>query len=170
MRTLEWSTSHAVFVTEMDDEHKQIFQALGALEEALSGRTPVSEAGQLSQILLRRIDDHFAHEERLMRAARYYSYPWHKRKHDNARKLVGQYVSRIGRGEFEVGGELIGYLRAWLDEHTRLPDTMLGAFLRNHSRGICKITFRAGTKPLDACAWVDSNGERLDPAESEPGY
>lgn len=170
MRTLEWSTSHAVFVTEMDDEHKEIFQALSALQEALAGRAPVSEVVQRSQLLYRRVDGHCAHEERLMRAARYYSYAWHKRKHDNARKLVGQHVSRIEQGEIQAGGELVDHLRSWLDEHTRLPDMMLAAFLRNHRRGIYKMTFRAGTKPADACAWVDSNGDRLDPDEGGAGY
>ena len=166
MRTLKWSTSHAVFVTEMDDEHKEIFEALVALKEALSGQAPVSDAGQA---VLRRMEDHFAHEERLMRASRYYSYRWHKQKHEHALRMVSAYVHRLGQGEAEAGRELTEFLRSWLYDHTRLPDTMLGAYLRNHRRGLFKITFRAGTKPLDACDWVDANGEKFDPAERNAG-
>jgi hypothetical protein len=39
---------------------------------------------------------------------------------------------------------------------------MMGAFLRNH-RHIGKVTFRAGTKPIDACAWTDTKGDGFDP-------
>ena len=37
MRSLKWSTSNAVFVPEIDDEHKEIFQALSNLQEVLAG-------------------------------------------------------------------------------------------------------------------------------------
>ena len=35
MPCLQWSTSHAVFVTEIDDEHKEIFLAVGHVQERL---------------------------------------------------------------------------------------------------------------------------------------
>jgi hemerythrin len=164
MRCLQWSTSDAVFVAEIDDEHREIFEALSKVQVALSGPTPAAEIGKLTWTLTDRIENHFAHEERLMRASRYYSFRWHKQRHDGARKRVGQFVGRIERGDMEAGVALVEYLTSWLHEHTRLADMMLGAFLRNHERGLCKITFRAGTKPMDACAWVDSRGEQFDPA------
>jgi hemerythrin len=153
MCSLKWSTSHAVFVTEIDDDHKEIFEALANFQAALSehGRSP--EAGRLCLRVAGRIEDHFAHEERLMRAARYRSLGWHKRKHDNARKRVGQYLSRLEQGDGGAGTALVGYLTSWLKEHTRLADAMPGAFLRNHERGLWKMSFRAGTKPADACVW-----------------
>jgi len=32
-----------------------------------------------------------------------------------------------------------------------------------------KLTFQAGTKPIDACAWMDSNGNKFDPHLNENG-
>jgi len=46
---------------------------------------------------------------------------------------------------------------------------MLAAFLRNQQRSLFKMTFRAGTKPMDACAWVDANGDTFDPQGGEDG-
>ena len=40
---------------------------------------------------------------------------------------------------------------------------MMGAFLRNQQRCMWKLTFRAGTKPLDACVWIGTNGDTFDP-------
>jgi hemerythrin len=170
MRSLEWSTSHAVFVAEIDDEHKEIFDSVSNLQLALSSQNPASETSKLTQRLVVRIEGHFAHEERLMRAARYASFRWHKQNHDSARKRVQQFVSRMAQGDTEAGPALVEYLTSWLHNHTRLADLMLGTFLRNHQRGLYKITLRAGTKPIGSCTWVDSKGEQFDPATGTTGY
>lgn len=163
MRALKWSISHAVFVTEIDDEHKEIFEAVASLQKALSGQGPAPEFRELTQRLTASIVDHFAHEERLMRAARYGSIRWHKLQHDNARRRVGEFVPRIEQGDSAAGLMLVDYLTAWLRDHTRLADRMMGAFLRNRQRSLVKMTFQACTKPLDAGEWVDANGERFNP-------
>jgi hemerythrin len=167
MRSLKWSTSHAVFVAEIDDEHKEIFHALSNLQKVLAGRGSTPEIQSLTQRLISSIAGHFAHEERLMRAARYTSLRWHKQAHDHARRRVGQFVLRIEQKDSKAGPDLVEYLTSWLNDHTRLADRMMGAFLRNQQRCMLKFTFRAGTKPLDACAWVDTNGDAFDPKIGE---
>ena len=162
MRSLKWSTSHAVFVTEIDDEHKEIFEAVADLQKVVSSQGPAPEIQRVTQRLIACIVEHFAHEERLMRASRYGSMRWHKQQHDNASRRVGQFVLQIEQGDAEAGLALVDYLTSWLRDHTRLADRMMGAFLRNHQR-IAKLTFRAGTKPMEACDWVDSRGEKFDP-------
>jgi hemerythrin len=169
MRALKWSTSHAVFVTEVDDEHREIFEAVSKLQKALSISGPFPEIHKLTQNLIACIVEHFAHEERLMRAARYGSMGWHKQQHDNACRRGRQFVARIERGDIDAGIELVGYLTSWLRDHTRLADRMMGAFLRNQQRCV-KLTCRAGTKPADACDWVDSKGDKFDPLAAKKGF
>ena len=98
MRSLKWSTSNAVFVTEIDDEHKGIFDALSNVQKALTSRRPLPEICGLTQRLVSSIVGHFAHEERLMRAARYDSLRWHKQSHDAAHRLVSQFVNESNKG------------------------------------------------------------------------
>jgi hemerythrin len=167
MHSLKWSTSHSVFVPEIDDEHKEIFQALSNLQRALAGHAPSLDIQKLTQSLISCIAGHFAHEERLMRAARYSSIRWHKQAHDHARRRVGEFARRIEQGDSKAGPELVEYLTSWLHDHTRLADRMMGAFLRNQQRCMWKLTFRAGTKPPDACAWVDTHGNTFDPKVGE---
>ena len=162
MVSLHWSTSHAVFVTEIDDEHKEISEALAHVQDVLTSRSSLSELAKATQRLTSCIVGHFAHEERLMTAARYGAIRWHKQAHHAARRRVAQFVLRIEQGDSQAGVELVDYLTSWLDDHTGVADRMMGAFLRNHRRCM-KLTFRAGTKPMDACAWVDANGETFDP-------
>jgi hemerythrin len=163
MGSLKWTISNAVFVTEIDDEHKEIFEAASNLQKALISQSPLPEISKLMQRLVSSVAAHFAHEERLMRAARYGSLSWHKKSHDAARKRVGQFAVRLKRGDAEAGRELIEYLTSWLHDHTSMADRMMGAFLRNQQRSMCKVTFRAATKPLDACDWVDTRGEAFKP-------
>ena len=167
MRSLKWSTTNAAFVPEVDDEHKEIFEQVSAVHSAVAGGAASSRIQALSERLLTEIVDHFAHEERLMRAARYSGMRWHKRQHDNARKRVGQFMAGMNEGDSEAAPAMVEYLSSWLRDHTRLADRMMGAALRNHS--LCKVVFRAGTKPVDSCSWVNTRGEKFDPAgEQEP--
>lgn len=163
MGSLTWSASHAVWITEIDDEHKEIFGAASNLQEAFGNSIPLDEVRQLTKRLMDCMAGHFDHEERLMRAARYGSLRWHKKQHDLARRRVRQSVRRIEQGDTQAGNDLVAYLTAYLCNHTALADRMLGAFLRNERRGMLKMTFQAGTKPLDACSWTRANGDRFEP-------
>jgi len=170
MRSLKWNSSHAVFVTEIDDDHKEIFEAVAQFQAALSEKPiPIGKVNDLTGHLAVRIEDHFAHEERLMRAARYGLLSWHKRCHDAARKRVARLIQRIGRGDAEAGPALVKYLSEWLPNHTRLPDKMLGAFLRNKRR-TAKIVFTVATKAADSCTWLNSRGERFDPTSTASDF
>jgi hemerythrin-like metal-binding protein len=169
MPSLVWSTSHAVFVTEIDDEHKELFEAISRVQDALTSRGSVAEVYKLAERLKSCLAEHCAHEERLMRAARYGSARWHQRSHRAALGRVGQFVSRLEQGETAAGHELVEYLTSWLPDHASVADRMMGSALRNHQRCMAKMTFRAGTKPADACTWVDTRGDVLHPGnEGEP--
>jgi hemerythrin len=170
MRSLQWSPSDAVWVTEIDDEHKEIFEMVARLQKSLSSAGPPAERRKLLEDLVTSVADHFAHEERLMRAARYGSLRWHKQQHDAARKKVQQFALRIKRHDSTAGTALVEYLQSWLHNHTRVADRMLGSFLRNHLRAVAKLTFRAGTQPVNARAWVDAKGDTFDPLATRIGF
>jgi hemerythrin len=167
--SLQWSTSHAVFVEEIDDEHQEIFRVLSELESVLSNDRDGSATLNVAERLSARVVEHFAHEERLMRAARYDSMRWHKKSHDAAARIVKQLVARVEHGEVDAGTELVEYLTGWLTDHAQVADKMMGAFLRNHRRGLGKLTFRAGTRPMDSCTWVNAKGEAFDPRTGKSG-
>ena len=158
-----------MFVTEIDDEHKGIFEVVADCREIFASGCDLPRIRNATERLANRIHEHFAHEERLMRAARYGSLRWHKQSHDSARRRVKGFVLRIERDDREAGTELIEYLTSWLRDHTRLADRMMASALRNHLRCMGKLTFRAGTKPAQACGWVTINGEAFEPGARDAG-
>jgi hemerythrin len=163
MRSIKWSTSEAIWIDEIDDEHKAIFAVVADMQRVLLDSRPLADIRAILERLTGAIKDHFAHEQRLMHASRYPGLGWHKRQHYSARRNVRRFTLGIERGDRHAGLAMVEYLTAWLRNHTRVADRMMGSYLRNQRLNVGKLVFRAGTKPADACTWVDSTGNTFDP-------
>lgn len=138
MGIFHWSKSNSVFLPEMDDEHRTIFQATGELQNALDSGAPLLQVQEILHRLMSCVEDHLAHEEKLMRNSRYPSFDWHRRQHNTARRRLGQYAPLIEAGDRQAGAELTEFLARWLEDHTSVTDRMLGAHLRNQERALIR--------------------------------
>src|SRR5690349_10965717 len=125
MTSLKWTTSHAVWLTEIDDEHREIFEVLGTLQEHVNSPASPEAIRQTRQRLYSCVKEHFAHEERLMRAARYDSMGWHRQQHNGARKRLRQFITKLDQGDCDAGRALLDYLSSWLVDHTAVADRMM---------------------------------------------
>ena len=104
------------------------------LERAAAAHAPKTRIGELVGALMADAEDHFAHEERLMRAAHYEGFAWHKRQHDGARQKMKELATRIEADDPQAPAELLDYLVHWLRDHTTVTDRMMSASLRNFER------------------------------------
>ena len=134
MRLFKWHESNAVFVSELDDEHREIFQTVGELERALASQAPAFQIQEVLHRLIACTEDHFTHEEKLMKGFRYELLDWHKKQHDTVRKRMKEYTPQIEAGDADAGSMLTEFLKGWLYDHTAVTDKMMGAFLRNQQR------------------------------------
>jgi len=127
------SGGYTIFIPEIDAEHRTLFRLADELETALASRAP-QKRSEVLQSLVSHIQDHFAHEERLMRASRYDALEWHKRQHNGARRQIKRFIKRIEEGDRKAGAEMLQYLAAWLQTHIPVTDRMMAAYLRNFER------------------------------------
>jgi hemerythrin len=134
MRLFKWNAAHAVFLPEIDAEHRAIFQTAGDLHQAIAGSASSERILEALRGLIAQAEDHFGHEERLMQASNYLSYSWHKQQHDAARKRLKKFAARIEAGEAEQAEPLLEYLAGWMRDHMSVADRMMGAYLRNYQR------------------------------------
>jgi len=134
MPLFKWTKAHAVFINEIDAQHRNLFLMADELHRAILGGADVSRTLELLKALIAAAEDHFIYEERLMRSSQYSAYDWHKQQHDTVRKRASQFVPRIESGESEAPILLLEFLSGWLKYHTSLTDRMLGAHLRNYYR------------------------------------
>ncbi len=124
---------YLIFIPEIDAEHKTLIRLVGELETVLaSGARRARD--EILQELETHMQNHFAHEERLMRASRYDALVWHKQQHDGARRLAKRFIKRIEQGDRKAGAEMIEYLAGWLPSHISVTDRMMAAHLRNFDR------------------------------------
>ncbi len=134
MRLFKWSKMYAVFIPDLDAEHQSIFRLADELHQAVVGGAPADQARAILRELIASEEDHFAHEERLMRATHYPALAWHKGQHDTVRKRVKEFAPRIEEGEGQAALLLLEFLSGWLRNHVRLADCMMAAHVRNYER------------------------------------
>jgi methyl-accepting chemotaxis protein/hemerythrin len=134
VRLFKWSKRHAVFIPEIDAEHRNIFRLADELHQAVVGSAPTDQARALLRELVAKSEDHFAREERLMRATHYPGSAWHKKRHDTVRKRVKEFAPRIEGGDGQAALLLLEFLSGWLRDHVRVADCMMAAHVRNYER------------------------------------
>jgi len=126
MRRFHWTPEHTVFQPEFDAEHRELFRLGDDLQHALESGADTQQVEEKTRLLTTDFDAHMAHEERLMLAASYSGYEWHKRQHDAARTRLESLRTQPE--------ELLAYLHGWLADHTGVADRMMAAALRNAGR------------------------------------
>src|SRR5579872_6756617 len=99
MSHFTWSEDDAIHLPEVDAEHRSLHLLAGELKRALAKGAPAGEIDSKLRALADEAEDHFTHEERLMRDARYGMLDWHKGQHDTLRKRVRACAERIHAGD-----------------------------------------------------------------------
>jgi hemerythrin len=133
-RLFQWSETHAIFVPEIDAEHRNLYRAGAGLDRAVAAGVKAPQLKEMVRAAVSAAEDHFAHEERLMRAAHYSGLAWHKQQHDGTRRRLKDFARRVEAGDKPAVRELLDFLAPWMRDHVGLADRMMGAYLRNQQR------------------------------------
>ena len=132
MSLFKWSNGYSVYLPEIDAEHRAIYRLGDELHKALLAGAAVTQLQPIMVNLLESEEQHFRHEERLMRAIHYDGFAWHKGQHDVVRKKSKALAKRIEGGDSAAAGELLAFLSVWLRDHMSVSDRMMSARLRNY--------------------------------------
>ena len=134
MRPFHWTQAKSVFVPELDAEHRNLPDLAGELQASISDGAPTSVYLPGLRALVAAAEDHFSHEERMMRSAHYRLLKWHKSQHDTVRTRGAACLDRIENGDTQAAGELVEFLGRWLHDHLAVADRMMAAALRANAR------------------------------------
>ena len=134
MASLKWTRANDVFLPEVDAEHRNLFRLAEELQRSVAaGAESVRLQSQMSS-LIGCVEEHFRHEERLMRAARCESYAWHRRQHDTLRRKAADFSARFEAGDADALSGFLEFFFRWFQDHTALPDRMMASQVRNAAR------------------------------------
>jgi hemerythrin-like metal-binding protein len=129
-----WSEENEVFLSPVDAEHRNLFRFADELGEAVTRNAPPDVVCERLHRLATSTDEHFSHEEELMRGVRYPSYAWHRAQHNTARRRFKLLLPLIETGDMQAAELFLEFLAGWLRDHTTLTDRMMAAFVRNYDR------------------------------------
>jgi hemerythrin len=134
MQLFKWTKAHSVFLPEVDAEHRNLFRLAEELHQSIEAGARAPRIRNAMQSLLDALDEHFAHEERLMKAAECESYEWHKQQHNTVRKKGKRLLAAFAAGNRDVPQDFLEFLARWFHDHMALTDRMMGAQVRNGDR------------------------------------
>lgn len=117
MPPLEWSEKFRTGLPRVDVQHQEIFRLINQILDPAQER-PTSETVQgVLRFLIGYVGEHFADEERFMRASRYPGYDDHHSKHEAlTQKANALYLSCVNTQQ-NMGEELAVFLGNWLATH-----------------------------------------------------
>jgi hemerythrin len=134
MQHFKWTKAHAIFLPEVDAEHRNLLRMAEDLYQAVHAGQEPAHVQTLMQSLVGSVEEHFAHEERLMEAAQCESYAWHRKQHDTLRKKAAECVAQFEAGDLQAPAGFVKYMARWFRDHTAVTDRLMGAQLRNSER------------------------------------
>jgi hemerythrin len=134
MSLFKWSNANSVYLPEIDAEHRALYRLGDELHKAVMAGAEPARLQPILANLLETAEQHFRHEERLMRAIHYTAFDWHKGQHDAVRKRSRALAKRVAGGDSAAAGELVEFLSEWLRGHMAVADRMMSARLRNYLR------------------------------------
>src|SRR4051812_5986385 len=101
MSLFKWSKDHSVYLPEIDAEHRSLFLLGAELQKVVLAGGRAEQLKPILAGLVTAAEDHFRHEERLMRLVHYSAFEWHKRQHDTVRKRAKAAMKRLEAGDAE---------------------------------------------------------------------
>ncbi len=133
MAPIEWSPTLELGIKNLDDQHRELIEALNTLLAARRAGTRACSARDVVTRLRAFADAHFHIEEGYMRAFGYPDAKTHQQEHQD-------YLAAVDRLEAACAGgagnpeAALGFLETWIRGHLPGADRRLGRFLYDYLR------------------------------------
>ena len=131
--SIEWKSSYAIGVAEIDAEHRELFRIANSL---LTAKT-CTEQTTCAMGLYQYTNFHFKHEEQLMRRIDYPGYDEHYAQHEDLISRLNVIAQHIAIGTLDAFN-LDKFMTHWLLTHIRLSDTKLASHIAKQAAPVSK--------------------------------
>jgi len=128
----KWEEKYSVGIQSIDRQHKEIFNYLNSLLDAL-------KLGQADKVLLQIVLElekyafvHFQKEEFFFERFKYSGAKEHIQEHQFFMQKVTSLKSELKSGKMVISIELLNFLKDWIDNHILISDKAYSdCFLKN---------------------------------------
>lgn len=119
MSFFAWDPSLQLNVATMDTEHQGLIAAMNKIYDAAQKNAGKAVLGQALEALVDLTRKHFAHEETLMREAKYEGYETHTYVHKDLLTKLDKHVADFQAGPGTIDAAFFSFLRMWLTAHIK---------------------------------------------------
>lgn len=128
----QWNESYSVKVEVIDEQHKQLFEAIRRFSDAVESDRAPAEFLSLLDFLINYSRHHFAEEEKYFEAFSYEETESHIQQHRAFIDIVQSYRRRFEDDALIMPQEVIRFLKNWLTEHVMSSDQRYVACFHKH--------------------------------------
>lgn len=133
MARFEWSNEFVLNIPEVDRQHHGLVDLINELHEAMLARRSSEIMASVLNRLENYTDEHFAHEEELMRSHEYPCLAEHMEKHQVFQEKVGFLVECHQGKKVLPSLKVMEFLCDWLKKHIQVDDRFFAEFLSRES-------------------------------------
>ncbi|MCU7815943.1 MAG: bacteriohemerythrin [Candidatus Thiodiazotropha sp. (ex Lucinoma kastoroae)] len=131
MSLMQWTEEkYATNVEVCDDQHKELFDRVNALNDAVNSRNRTNIGNRLDS-LIDYIVVHFDTEEHLMEERGYSEIDAHRQEHNLLVQTCSDLQEKFHSGEAEIEKDTMGFIKNWLDHHIPVIDKSYSPALSN---------------------------------------
>ncbi|MCU7803718.1 MAG: bacteriohemerythrin [Candidatus Thiodiazotropha sp. (ex Lucinoma borealis)] len=131
MSLMQWTDEkYATKVEVCDDQHKQLFDRVNALNDAVKSNDRADIGNRLDN-LIDYVAVHFETEERMMEERGYPKLDAHRQEHNLLVKICADLQEKFHSGEADIGESTMEFIKNWLDHHIPVIDKCYSPALSN---------------------------------------
>ena len=130
MSLFQWDESYSVGHSEIDAQHKRLFQLADDMNTAMAAGKGKQLLSQTLANLINYTKGHFSSEERLMQRYNYPEYLQHKAEHDKLTAQVLAFQNDFSAGRTMLSIDLMLFLKNWLSHHIGQIDRKVASYIK----------------------------------------
>jgi len=122
MSAIAWSGRYSVGVAAIDDQHRQLFEIMNKLDEAIEKNRGERVLTQVLREMVGYTQEHFAFEEKLLAEAGFPGLEAHQARHRRLIQEVERFDYELNVEGRRISREVRDFLQHWLVNHIAEED------------------------------------------------
>lgn len=127
MKKIEWKKSYEIGHSQIDEQHKALVELINKLLIEEEGS---SKSADLLEDFMKYAQEHFAHEELIMKELDFPELELHKTQHLGYILKGMEFANKSIRNHAKLHSETLTYLKEWLLTHILVEDKKIAAYLK----------------------------------------
>lgn len=129
MPFVKWGDKYRIGVERIDEEHRYLFVLINAFHDSHSSGADRHALEKILNRLVHYAEEHFRHEEEIMRKADYPAYAQHCKLHEELYLTIFRLSEQLAAGSLHVSRETTEFVRGWLVNHILNHDLRFAGYM-----------------------------------------